>query len=536
VVKKIESSVACPGLFYPITTGDGYLWRVRTVGGMVNSSQLLALAEFCRNFGKGGECQITNRGNLQIRSQVDRLPQAVLAKLQDLGLAARLPELDRLRNVAISPTAGIDATAIFDPRNLSREVDRYLSTELKLTGLSAKFSIGIDGGERVSICSRSNEIWAIAKLVNSRVRLAIGCGLSDGKIAMTGIEVLPDSFIETISTIADIYLEFAPSFESHDLSSRRKSSQPRFRELIERFGMDWLVGELLNRLPDSVDFTFREKIDNFEGNLIADRTIYESILGIHLQDNIVKDLFSPAECDDSLKLPLATDLKPILIESTEQLYYLGIDVPLGILKAAQLEILARTIDDSAGGEMRLTPWRSILIPHIPRENLAKISPWQRCANVETLPEEGSIQHDRSTNQITASAIVACVGSSGCSEGFTRTQEHARLLAKAIATSSIELPVTSIHLTSCPKACAHPYPSDITLLGTKIDRGGKCVEAYEIYVREGDLAALPQVYPERSRGANHPFGRSLGMTIVAEDIPLSVIELIHPQPPSPKEII
>jgi ferredoxin-nitrite reductase len=502
--RKIESLVACPGLFYPITTGDGYLWRVRTIGGMVNSSQLLALAEFCRDFGAGGECQITNRGNFQIGSPVDRLPLSVLARFQDLGLAARLPELDRLRNVSISPLAGIDATAIFDPRSLSREVDRYLSTELKLTGLSAKFSIGIDGGEAVSISSRSNEILAVAKLVDSRVRLAIGCGLSGGKMAMTGIEVLPDSFIETISTIADIYLEFAPSFESHDFSSRRKSSQPRFRELIERFGMDWLVGELLNRLPDSVDFIFREKIADRGSISIANSSIYKSILGSHRQGANLEDLSAIAGSKDSLNSSVGEGLKPLRSTLNTQLYYLGIDVPFGILKAAQIEVLARTIEDSAAGEMRLTPWRSILIPHIPQGNLATI--------VETLQEEGLMQSDRRTNGITASAIVACVGSSRCSEGFTRTQEHARLLAKAIADSSIELPVTSIHLSSCPKACAHPYPSDITLLGTKIDDGGDGVEAYEVYVRDGD----------------RPFGRSLGMTIVAADLPEKVMELIQCQ--------
>jgi ferredoxin-nitrite reductase len=139
-----SESIFCPGLFAPSVAQDGMLARVRVPGGVVSSQQALVLAEFAAKLG-AVDLQITNRSNIQLL--LKSLDQADFAALQTVGLAAPIPSLDRFRNIMASPTAGIDPQMLVDTRPLVKSIDSYISSSPHLTGLSAKFSVGIDGGE-----------------------------------------------------------------------------------------------------------------------------------------------------------------------------------------------------------------------------------------------------------------------------------------------------------------------------------------------------------------------------------------------------
>ena len=56
---------ACPGLFYGTAAQDGFLIRLRTPGGWLNSQQGKAIATWLEQWQT--TIQVTNRANLQIR-------------------------------------------------------------------------------------------------------------------------------------------------------------------------------------------------------------------------------------------------------------------------------------------------------------------------------------------------------------------------------------------------------------------------------------------------------------------------------------
>jgi ferredoxin-nitrite reductase len=157
--------IVCPELFYAVLAQDGIISRLRTPGGMLTSQQSRVVAHFAEQCGDG-YIQITNRANLQIRAVHAVPPPTMLTIFQTTGLAASRASVDHLRNIMASPTAGIDPQAAIDTRALVTALDHAIVQHEEFAGLPAKFSVGCDGGEAVSVRNRPNDIWLVATTDN----------------------------------------------------------------------------------------------------------------------------------------------------------------------------------------------------------------------------------------------------------------------------------------------------------------------------------------------------------------------------------
>jgi ferredoxin-nitrite reductase len=187
---------ACPGLFYPTFAQDGRLIRIRTPGGRLSAHQARVLAEI-------GSClqkpfQVTNRANLQMRGLPAEIPIEILQQLQASGLAAP-PQVDHLRNIMASPTAGIDPAQLIDTTPYVQELDTYLSSHPHLSPLSAKFSFGFDGGEQVSI-ARHNDLQFTA-IDHQGIHFCLHIA------GIPTVLIPPQDCLSAIVAIAQVYLE-----------------------------------------------------------------------------------------------------------------------------------------------------------------------------------------------------------------------------------------------------------------------------------------------------------------------------------------
>ena len=203
--------IVCPGLFYGVPAQDGIILRVRTPGGLLTSMQCQAVAQLAAQHGDG-YVQITHRANLQIRAARAVPPATVLSTLQDAGLAARCPAVDHLRNIMASPTAGIDPQALIDTRPLVAALDDAIAQHKAFAGLPAKYSVGFDGGEGVSVRDRRNDLWFVAtagqpgsdgdRPVFFRLFLHSGAG----RELDTGMRLRPEDCVSLVVKIAQVYL------------------------------------------------------------------------------------------------------------------------------------------------------------------------------------------------------------------------------------------------------------------------------------------------------------------------------------------
>ena len=421
---RLSAPIVCPGLFYAVPAQDGSLFRLRIPGGVLTSHQAEAIANLATELGDG-EVQVTNRANLQIRAVGAQIPAEVLKQLQRLGLAGPIPEVDHLRNIMASPTAGIDSQTVMDTRSLVSELDQYLSSHPALVGLPPKFSVGLDGGEAVSIGERPNDVCLTAVNHNSEVAFRLSLNISKGGQRLDlGVLLHPQAGSAIVAAIAEVYLH-----HEHQISDGT-GKKPRLRQLLEHWSAEWYLEQVEKR----IGYTLQRS--PWGGCVRDDQGSAYLHLGIHPQRQ-------------------------------KGLSYLGVGVPLGRLAADQLEGLAALAERYGNGTLRLTPWQNVLIPNVLDSRVECLQSAIALLNLSTLPAHP------------AGAIVACSGS-GCKASATDTQAHARLLIDYLEQRvKLDRPL-NVHLSGCPKSCAQHSPSDIALLGVDVDR-------YHVYVGTGDAA-------------------------------------------------
>lgn len=159
---SVKEHSICPDIYHPAVARDGLLTRLRIPGGVLNHAQCVAVAELLDTTGLE-YIQVTNRANLQLRGLSQDLDGALLVKLADCGLAASNSTIDGIRNIMLSPTAGIDESEYIDVRPLAEAWHQYLTEHPELGILSTKFSVGFDSGGSVSIIDRPNDITLLAR-------------------------------------------------------------------------------------------------------------------------------------------------------------------------------------------------------------------------------------------------------------------------------------------------------------------------------------------------------------------------------------
>ncbi len=434
---------SCPGVFYGTVAQDGFLIRLRTPAGLLSCLQMRAIAQLVESWGIDS-VQITNRANLQVRGVQTAPSQETLQTLQMLGLAAQVPELDPLRNLMTSPTAGIDPQEWVDTRPLVRAIDAYLQAHPELAVLSPKFSIGIDGGGRVGIGCRSPVAWEhrYNDIQLSAMRLDASAsaltGLAPGlywRLALAVDKRLQDTSVwiasnQCLPVVAALTQVYRADIATHPPTEK----PPRLPHLLH----DWGMADYLHRASQHLGYPLKAVTDFPE--LPASQPYAH--LGVHPQRQA-------------------------------GLCYLGVSPVLGRLTTSQMLELAQLADTFGRGELRLTPWQTLVLPHIPSDRVRDVG-----SHLVALGLAES--EDLSTSM---PAIVACAGKPGCSKAATQTQTHGYILARSLNQQQMLDAPINIHLTGCPKSCAQPSPAQVTLLGTLIERPESQVEGYHVYWRD-----------------------------------------------------
>ena len=457
---------ACPSLFHPTAAQDGQLVRLRIPGGLLSSQQCRVLAAVSDRLGSGA-IDVTNRANVQIRGLVGALPESLLAQLRAVGLAANLSEVDHLRNIMASPTAGIDLAQLVDTRPLVRQLDEYLSSHANLVGLSPKFSIGLDGGEQASIRLLPNDIQLTAVEVGGDT--AVGLGMTPGvyfSLSLAGISlaakyflVRPENCVAVVAALAQAYLkQVEPTSEK-----RSPDRKPRLKQVLAAIDLEnYLVHEMgcVSVLHRSIDLCQR-----------GDRYAH---LGIHPQRGGL---------------------------------YIGLALPLGRLKSEQLRHLADLAETYGGGSLRLSPWRNLLLPDIAASDLATVQ--QALERLKLSPLARS--------SVVWGGLVACSGTTGCASSATDTQADALALVRLLEqTLTLDQPI-AIHFSGCSKSCAHHGSSDVTLVGTGVERNGELLAGYDLYVGDRD--------DDRRGDDREPFGRQLAANLLPDQVLQGLVRLI-----------
>ncbi|MCE6983051.1 precorrin-3B synthase, partial [Pseudomonas frederiksbergensis] len=90
------------------------------------------------------------------------------------GLGPREAAGDDVRNLMLSPTAGIDPQMLLDTRPLAQQVLQSLETTPRFHQLSAKFAVQLDGGEALAMLEHPHDLWLSPLKLDDELWLAFG--------------------------------------------------------------------------------------------------------------------------------------------------------------------------------------------------------------------------------------------------------------------------------------------------------------------------------------------------------------------------
>ncbi len=414
------------GLFFVGPAQDAFMCRLRIPGGILTAHQAREVAAIAEECG-GGTIDITTRANLQIRMIPATMGPEVVMRLGEIGLLPRGTGADNIRNITASPTVGVDPREWVDTRPIVRALHHHILNTRDLFGLPRKFNISLDGGGSIAVLEETNDIALSVVRVDGEFRFRLGLGGITGHQDLatpSDVAVLPGEVVKLCDAILRVFIAHG------DRTDRKKA---RLKYLLDSWGHARFLSEveaLLGRALPRFDVAAMER------PAAPDRLAH---IGVHAQRE-------------------------------DGLHWLGVMVPAARLSADQLRGLARVAERFGNGELRLTVWQNLLIPHVAEVGVALAA----LAALGLTTEASAIR----------AGLVACTGSAGCKFAAADTKRDGLEIAQFLEDRiTLDAPL-NIHLTGCHHSCAQHFIADIGLLGAKVEQGEDVLPGYDIHLGGG----------------------------------------------------
>jgi precorrin-3B synthase len=375
----------CPGALRPMQAKDGLLVRLRISGGVVPAATMRQLAQAGRAHGNG-LFDLSVRANLQLRGvREDNLP-ALIATLEAVGLIDEDEAAEAVRNVLVSPFAGLGGRG--DAQRAATALEATLAANKDLHALPGKFGFLIDDGSGLlaGVPADVRFDWTGGKRpfairIGGHANEAIFLGLCKG-----------DDIPDIASRLARAFLR---------LGSQLTEPPRRMRGLIESCGAGAIAG----------------------------------LAGLRL---------GPPRKSGAIEEPC-----PVGLLRVNERYCFGVGAAFGRLDAYMLDAAARAAEIFGTGEIRLTPWRALIVPFVQAEEAGAIRAYFAAHNFIV---------DRGDARL---AIAACGGASTCEHGTTDTRSDA--LALMPFARSLCMTGVTLHVSGCAKGCARQAATPVTLI-------------------------------------------------------------------------
>lgn len=416
---------ACPGALRLHAAADGYLARVRIPGGLLTAGQASVLALAADRFGDG-HLELTSRGNVQLRGLADGCG-AELAELLDGAGLLPAPGHERVRNIVATPMSGILSPDRPHVTPWVRELDRLLCASARAAALSGRFLFAVDDG-RGDVCALDPDVTVLG---GPRGRALIRLGA-----ACDAVEVDAPDAPRAALVAAEYFLDSA------DAAGTRA----------------WRVSELpAVHALESREFTLRLAAAGIAATPVAE----------------VAWPYAPPPRPWG---PGAGDRTPLCVLP-----------PLGRLTTDQWRVLVRVADagaeDEGAGELRITPWRSIVLPRAstrrPVDGYAQLE----SAGLSVAPD-GPWE-----------SVTACTGRPGCAKALSDVRADAR----EVVDTPVQAPAwpagAPVHWSGCERRCGHPRGTawvDLVATPDGYRLDGRPVPSNELAAAVADARSQPRL--------------------------------------------
>lgn len=416
------------GLFLRNPTPGYFMIRVRIPGGRTGSYQIRTLAEIAARYGNG-VLDLTTRQQVQLRHiRIEHVPP-IFAMMEAVGLNSMQTGMDNVRGVMTCPVAGMNPGEILDATPVVIALTQEILANREYTNLPRKFNVTITGCPDNCLHAETQDLALVpafredgtAKIPGFNVLVGGKLGSGGYRIASPlNVFVAPDEAVEVCAAIIRVYRDCGP---------RDSRTAARLAFLLDEWG----------------EARFRDEVESRLARRLA-----------------------PAGTD--ARKAAHKDHIGIFRQRQAGMNYVGLKVPVGRITADDLKAVAALAERYGGGELRLSPAQTIIIPNVSDRKLGDLT------------EEPLLKRFAYNPSPIQYGLVSCVGNDYCNLAVIETKSRAVETANALEArlGSAIKPIT-MHWSGCPAGCGNHLVADIGLLGKKAKVNGQVIDAVDVYV-------------------------------------------------------
>lgn len=440
-----------------------FMVRIRIANGILRSSQLRAIADLSRRFGRG-VADITVRQNIQLHWVTPESLPEVLETLENNGLTTIAACGDVVRNITGCPVAGLDADELCDPSPLALEASRLLAGSAEFYNLPRKFKVSLTGCAAWCSYPEINDIGltAVTRQRHGHSETGFSLRVAGGLSTDPHLAVRLNAFVRWNQAV-DVIRAAAELFRSSEtLREHRERARLKFLFLREGWDAETFQRELEQRLGYRLDPAEPE---------VAPRDVYRDHVGIYPQKQ-------------------------------EGLAFAGASVLRGRVTAEQLHSVAELAERFGSGDVRTTVMQNLIVVNVPHRHTSELA-----------KELTAIGFPVNASPF-ARGTIACSGTEFCKLAITETKSFSRWLADELDDRFPGFDQDlKLHVTGCPNSCGQHWIADIGLEGKKLKVNGTMVDAYYFCVG-GAVGALQSI------------ARPVGYRCTAQEVPEAIERLLR----------
>ncbi|WP_411097535.1 cobalamin biosynthesis protein CobG [Streptomyces sp. 020-2-3H-GM] len=425
---------ACPGTLRLHRADDGALARVRVPGGVLSADRAEALLAAADRFGDG-ELHLTSRGNVQLRGLGAECGGGLAELLADAGLLPSAAH-ERARNIVASPLAGLDGSPALGER--LAELDALVCASAAAASLSGRFLFALDDG-RGDVDALGADVTLIAD--GDAFLLRIGPGdevfripAAEGpraalRAAEAFLRAARDSGAWRVKDLPDPVRSELVRAVGAAAGPAEHRPRPRTAKAPEPGTHG--PGDAVETTPGSGAAPETTPGPGYAPETTSGST--DALPDAHRHANPHGPAHTAAPANPPQVPPASAAA-------------LAVDVPLGRLTLGQWRLLTATAR-RYGGELRLTPWRGIVVP-------GPFTGAEAADALGALAAAGLITSPDSP----WTGVGACIGRPGCAKSLA----DVRAEAGAALGPAGRLPV---YWSGCERRCGHPHGEWIDVVAT-----------------------------------------------------------------------
>ncbi|MEV6983285.1 precorrin-3B synthase [Sphaerisporangium sp. NPDC051017] len=450
---------ACPGALQTHPAADGAVARVRVPGGLLTGERLAELGAACAALGSG-VVELTSRANVQVRGLDGPGAELFAERMAAIGLLPSATH-ERVRNILASPLAGLDGRGLIEVAPLVRELDEALVSHPALADLPGRFLFAVDDGRGDVALPAADVAYLPLPAVHlprpatestrppaADVRGALLLAGRDTGLRAAPSDVVPLMIAAGEAFLAERAAQGSAAWRVAELADGPANITARVSARAP--GAGHMSG------PGSADGPPSPPVQEQSGRPSGGLGGSRPASSIGLGDRPAPRLGPLAQTDGRVALVVMP--------------------PLGRLTAAQASVLAEAAR-AGTGEVRLTPWRSVIVPGMRTETAES---W-----LARLGEAGLVTDPASP----WTGVTSCTGRPGCAKSLADVQADAThatgrsgtgraTVQAATADVNGETPGRRlpVHWAGCERQCGRPGGPAVLVVATgdgyRVESGGE----------------------------------------------------------------